>query len=86
MARSRVPTDPNLSREMTHFLDEVWRDVTMVSAIPVAFGSLPSDPKVGMLRVVTDSNTATWGATVAPLGANKVLAFYNGTNWTVAAV
>ena len=83
MARSRVPHDPNLSREMTHFLDEVWRDVT-TSGISVAFAELPSSPRLGMLRMVTDSNTATWGATVAAGGANTVLAFYNGTNWTVA--
>ena len=57
----------------------------MHSAIPVAFGSLPTDPRIGMMRVVTDSNTATWGATVATGGAFTVLAFYNGTVWTVAA-
>jgi hypothetical protein len=85
MARSRVPNDPNLSREMTHFLDEVWRNSAMAPNNPAAFADLPSDPPTGMLRVVTDSNTATWGATVAAGGANTVLAFYNGTVWTVAA-
>jgi hypothetical protein len=69
---------------MTHFLDELWRDVT-TSGVSVAFAALPSSPRTGMLRVVTDSNTATWGATVAAGGANTVLAFYNGTVWTVAA-
>lgn len=49
----------------------------------VAFGSLPSGV-AGMIAYVTDSNTATWGATIAGGGANKVLAWYNGTNWTVA--
>lgn len=34
--------------------------------------------------VITDSNTDTWGATVAGGGSFKILAFYNGTNWTVA--
>jgi hypothetical protein len=40
----------------------------------------------GALVVVTDSNTATWGATVAGGGANRVLAYCNGTNWTVAGI
>lgn len=49
----------------------------------VAFASLPTGV-AGMLAYVTDASTATWGATIAGGGANKVLAFYNGTNWTVA--
>ena len=49
-----------------------------------AFEALPAAPVEGMLASVTDSNTATWGATVAAGGANHVLAYYNGTNWTVA--
>ena len=32
---------------------------------------------------ITDGNTATWGATVAGNGANKVWAGCNGTNWVV---
>lgn len=39
----------------------------------------------GAVAVVTDSNTNTWGATIAAGGANIVLAFCDGTNWTVAA-
>lgn len=50
----------------------------------VAFASLPAAPAAGMVAYVTDSNTVTWGATVAGSSTNKVLAFYNGTNWTVA--
>jgi hypothetical protein len=37
----------------------------------------------GAVAYITDSNTATWGATVAGGGANAVLAWYNGANWTV---
>ena len=51
---------------------------------PVAFASLPAAPAEGMIASVNNSNTATWGATIAGGGANKVLAYYNGTNWTVA--
>jgi hypothetical protein len=48
----------------------------------VAFASVPT-AAAGAVTYITDSNTATWGATVAGGGANKVLAWYNGTNWTV---
>ena len=44
---------------------------------------LPAAPVVGQIASVTDSTTATWGATVAGGGANTVLAWWNGTNWTV---
>jgi hypothetical protein len=55
-----------------------------VKAIALTYAQLPATPLAGMMCYVTDSNTATWGATVASGGANKVLAWYNGTNWTVA--
>lgn len=51
---------------------------------PQAFASLPASPEEGDMAWVNDSNTATWGDTVAGGGANKVLVVYNGTNWTVA--
>lgn len=50
----------------------------------VAFASVPATPVEGMMCGVTDSSTATWGATITGGGANHVLAYYNGTNWTVA--
>lgn len=37
----------------------------------------------GAIAAFTDSNTVTWGATVAGASTNFVLAIYNGTNWTV---
>ena len=53
---------------------------------PTAFGSVPTCAAgtEGMLAEVNDSNTATWGATVAAGGTDKVLAHCNGTVWTVA--
>lgn len=51
---------------------------------PQAFASLPVAPEEGMMAWVNDSNTAVWGATIADGGANKVLAVFNGTTWTVA--
>lgn len=52
---------------------------------PVTFANVPGTPVEGMLVTVTDSSTATWGATITGGGANRVLAYFNGTNWTVAA-
>jgi hypothetical protein len=49
----------------------------------MAFGSLPASPVEGMVCAITDSNTATWGATAAGGGANHVLVWYNGTAWKV---
>lgn len=52
----------------------------------VAYASRPASPTEGMLVGITDSNTAVWGATIAGGGANHVLAYYDGTNWTVAGI
>lgn len=37
----------------------------------------------GALALVTDSNTVAWGATVVGSGTSPILAWSNGTNWTV---
>lgn len=62
-----------------------YRDLLARSlrGVAVAFASLPTAVE-GMMVAVTDSSTATWGATITGGGANHVLAYYNGTNWTVA--
>jgi len=39
----------------------------------------------GTTAPVTDSTTNTWGATITGSGGFHVLAYCNGTNWTVAA-
>lgn len=39
----------------------------------------------GLLRGVNDSNTVTWGANIAGSSTNHVMAYCDGTNWTVAA-
>ena len=49
----------------------------------LVYANLPAVPATGMVAVITDSSTATWGATIAGGGANTVLAWYNGTDWTV---
>lgn len=49
----------------------------------VTFANLPASPAAGMFAYVTDSTVNTWGSTIAGGGTNKVLGWYNGTNWTV---
>lgn len=39
----------------------------------------------GAMAAVTDSSTNTWGATITGSSTNHVLAYCNGTNWTVMA-
>lgn len=51
------------------------------------FASIPSVlEKLGQTVVITDSSTTTWGAAIAGSGANTVLAWYNGSNWTVIGI
>jgi hypothetical protein len=58
------------------------------TAQPVStYANRPSSPLEGDWAIITDSNTAVWGATVAAGGANRVLARYNNAgNWTVVAL
>lgn len=53
---------------------------------PVTFAELPAPPAVGMLACVTDSTVVTWGGVIAGGGSNKVLAWYNGSEWRVAGI
>lgn len=60
-----------------------------VQLAPGAFATLTAtftcnSTNEGMLASVNDSNTNTWGATVASGGSFHILVFCNGTNWTVA--
>lgn len=84
-----TPSSANLAAALT---DETGTGPAVFATAPTlttpkltsyAFASLPT-AAVTMLAVVTDSNTTIWGATIAGGGANTVLAFYNGANWTVA--
>jgi hypothetical protein len=52
---------------------------------PGIFSALPAcaSGTEGTLAAVTDSTTATYGATITGSGTNHVLAYCNGTNWTV---
>jgi hypothetical protein len=61
-----------------------WIDVS-VSKIR-AFSTLPACAAgtEGMRRGISDSTTIVWGATITGGSTNHVLAYCDGTNWTVA--
>lgn len=52
-----------------------------------SFSSLPAAASAlrGSTADITDSTTNTWGATITGAGTYAVLAYCDGTNWTVAA-
>jgi hypothetical protein len=58
-----------------------------LQTVSANFATLPacSSSLEGFLRAVKDSTTNTWGATISGSGADHVLAYCDGTNWTVAA-
>jgi hypothetical protein len=64
------------------FRDLVTRSVRGAA---VTFANRPATPVEGMMVAFTDSTTNVWGNTITGTGANHVLGYYNGTNWTVAA-
>jgi hypothetical protein len=54
---------------------------------PSAFDYRNLTPGVGSFAVFTDSPVNTWGAAITIGGGTfTVLAFFNGTDWTVAAI
>ena len=58
-----------------------------VQTTAVTFVSLPScgSSTEGEMRAVTDSIVNTWGSSITGGGSSHVLAYCDGTNWTVAA-
>lgn len=55
-----------------------------VQTTPVTFAQLPSAVSLAGARAfITDGSTATFAATVAGGGANKVPVYSDGTNWKV---
>lgn len=56
---------------------------TVAKLLPLTFATLPGFPAVGQIAYISDCNTVTWGATAAGSSTNKVLVWYNGSNWTV---
>lgn len=54
------------------------------STTVLTFATLPTGVE-GMMIPISDSNTNTWGATVAGGGSFHILAYFNGSVWTCAA-
>jgi hypothetical protein len=54
---------------------------------PTEFRNLPpcTSRRQGMLKPVSDSTTNSWGEPITGGGSDHVLAYCDGTNWTVAA-
>ena len=59
--------------------NQIRSTATTFAGIPVAC----SGATEGMILAITDSNTNTWGATIAGSGSNHVLGYCDGTNLTV---
>jgi hypothetical protein len=78
-----VTTDGTLKVRTRAMSADAQLSAASVRGNAVAFASLPTAVE-GMLVAVTDATTNVWGATITGGGANHVLAYYNGTNWTVA--
>lgn len=74
-----------LDRDLSKIIYVVNRLIDTPLGTAVTFANLTIAPTHGMLVPVTDSTTTTWGAVITGGGANKVLAFFNGSFWTVAA-
>lgn len=73
-----------LDRDINQIITALNKLIDLPVGNPVTFANLTIAPTHGMLAAITDSTTTTWGATITGGGANKVLGFYNGSNWTVA--
>lgn len=60
-------------------------EAASVRIIPISVSALPTcnAGAEGTIVPVTDANSATFNAAVAGGGANRVLAYCNGTGWTV---
>lgn len=88
MIGQQFPTGPMVTT--TGMPSRSWYNTLNTIAAGVVesstFATLPLNPMVGQLRVVTDSTTATWGAVIAGGGANVVLAWFNGTDFTVVGI
>ena len=71
----------------TNDLVQYGATANTVRSLPVAFSALPScSPALeGSMRALTNSNAQTTGATITEGGSYHVLAYCDGTQWTVAA-
>lgn len=57
-----------------------------ITSKETTYAERDTTPYVGQLMNFSDSNTVTWGATIAGGSTNHVLGRWNGTNWTVVGI
>lgn len=76
--------NPTLTSAANFRAIEVSAGVVLMATY--TFATLPTGIPTGSEVNISDSNTATWGATIAGGGANNVKARYNGSNWTVVGI
>lgn len=74
------PTGGSIYRSLEDWLSKQSQFPQVFSALATCAGGTE-----GTIAAVTDSTTVVWGATITGTGMNHVLAFCNGTNWTVLA-
>lgn len=89
----RVRTNENGHLRVTLGSDAVLTTPTLTNATVSGFLKIPAIAvaalgtcdagAAGQIKLVTDSNTAVFNATVAAGGANIVMAFCNGSLWKV---
>lgn len=62
-----------------------WSRAGITTAVykNLTFATLPTPAQAGEFAYITDSNTTVVGANAAGGGTNKVIVFYNGSNWIV---
>jgi hypothetical protein len=58
-----------------------------IQTVPTTLSALPvcNSSSEGAMRSINNSGTNTWGMTITTTGSNHVLAYCDGSNWTVAA-
>ena len=84
--RIKWPLTPTQVESIDDALQTLYKAIRVLSApvVPTKYADRTTLPLEGMTAVFTDSSTATWGATIAGAGTNRVFAYFNGITWTVA--
>jgi hypothetical protein len=62
-------------------LTGAWVQTPVLAGLTV--DTLPQEPAVGTLAMVTDASVATWGGVAAGGGTTPCLLWFNGTDWKV---
>jgi hypothetical protein len=71
-----------LMAQAVYALADHIEQATGYALVPVTFANLPAVAP-GLIACVSNSTVNAWGSVIAGGGSFTVLAFCNGTNWTV---